>query len=85
MPWLIFYFNRPHPNECSGSDLDGDLYFVCWDRDLIPPRQVPPMDYNPAPTTQLDHDVTIEVMVFFWCTHHSSVIEFVSVKILIRV
>ncbi|KAL0420729.1 UNVERIFIED_CONTAM: RNA-dependent RNA polymerase 1 [Sesamum latifolium] len=51
---------RPHPNECSGSDLDGDIYFVCWDPDLIPPRQVPPMDYDPAPTTGLDHDVTIE-------------------------
>ncbi|XP_009781107.1 probable RNA-dependent RNA polymerase 1 [Nicotiana sylvestris] len=51
---------RPHPNECSGSDLDGDIYFVCWDPDLIPPRQVQPMDYTPAPSTQLDHDVTIE-------------------------
>ncbi|KAI3467228.1 hypothetical protein Pfo_023891 [Paulownia fortunei] len=51
---------RPHPNECSGSDLDGDIYFVCWDPDLIPPRQESPMDYNPAPSTRLDHDVTIE-------------------------
>ncbi|CAI0552646.1 unnamed protein product [Linum tenue] len=52
---------RPHPNECSGSDLDGDIYFVCWDSELIPPEQIPPMDYTPQPTMQLDHDVTIEV------------------------
>ncbi|KAL4575651.1 hypothetical protein LXL04_022502 [Taraxacum kok-saghyz] len=52
--------HRPHPNECSGSDLDGDIYFVCWDSDLIPPNQIEPMDYTPAPTMQLDHDVTIE-------------------------
>ncbi|XP_073020164.1 probable RNA-dependent RNA polymerase 1 isoform X1 [Primulina eburnea] len=51
---------RPHPNECSGSDLDGDIYFVCWDPDLIPTKQISPMDYDPAPSTQLDHDVTIE-------------------------
>ncbi|KAI8545560.1 hypothetical protein RHMOL_Rhmol07G0048800 [Rhododendron molle] len=51
---------RPHPNECSGSDLDGDIYFVCWDQDLIPPKQIPPMDYTPAPTMLLDHDVTME-------------------------
>ncbi|KAJ3694866.1 hypothetical protein LUZ60_000243 [Juncus effusus] len=51
---------RPHPNECSGSDLDGDIYFVSWDQYLIPPRVAQPMDYSPAPTTTLDHDVTIE-------------------------
>ncbi|RAL47824.1 hypothetical protein DM860_011409 [Cuscuta australis] len=51
---------RPHPNECSGSDLDGDIYFVCWDQDLIPMEMKPPMDYTPAPSTELDHDVTME-------------------------
>ncbi|XP_062222084.1 probable RNA-dependent RNA polymerase 1 [Phragmites australis] len=51
---------RPHPNECSGSDLDGDIYFVSWDQSLIPTRMVVPMDYSPAPTETLDHDVTIE-------------------------
>ncbi|KAL0541822.1 hypothetical protein IC582_021886 [Cucumis melo] len=51
---------RPHPNECSGSDLDGDLYFVCWDSELTCIKQVKPMSYEPAPSIQLDHDVTIE-------------------------
>ncbi|XP_050275545.1 probable RNA-dependent RNA polymerase 1 [Quercus robur] len=51
---------RPHPNECSGSDLDGDIYFVCWDPELLPPQQIQPMDYSPAQSLQLDHDVTIE-------------------------
>ncbi|XWS64066.1 hypothetical protein CRYUN_Cryun06bG0155200 [Craigia yunnanensis] len=51
---------RPHPNECSGSDLDGDIYFVSWDPELIPSKQIRPMDYSPAPTMTLDHEVTIE-------------------------
>lgn len=51
---------RPHPNECSGSDLDGDIYFVSWDPHLIPSRLVDPMDYTPASAETLDHDVTIE-------------------------
>ncbi|XP_057824218.2 RNA-dependent RNA polymerase 2 isoform X2 [Cryptomeria japonica] len=50
---------RPHPNECSGSDLDGDLYFISWDELLIPPEQDPPMDYVGRPSVQLDHEVTI--------------------------
>lgn len=51
---------RPHTNECSGSDLDGDIYFVCWDPEMVPPQEISPMDYTPAPSTSLDHDVTIE-------------------------
>lgn len=37
---------RPHPNEISGSDLDGDLYFVTWDETLLPKKTEPPMDYT---------------------------------------
>ncbi|GMN27028.1 hypothetical protein TIFTF001_044068 [Ficus carica] len=51
---------RPHTDECSGSDLDGDTYFVCWDRELVPPRRYEAMDYTSAPTKELDHDVTME-------------------------
>jgi len=36
---------RPHPNEMSGGDLDGDIYFVIWDQNLIPLVDFPPMIY----------------------------------------
>lgn len=38
--------NRPITDMCSGSDLDGDLYFVSWDPALIPPIVTNPMDYT---------------------------------------
>ncbi|KAK4364903.1 hypothetical protein RND71_016261 [Anisodus tanguticus] len=51
--------DNPHSNEASGSDLDGDLYFVTWDENLIPPSKKSwmPMDYAPAQVKQLGHQV----------------------------
>ncbi|XP_058749406.1 RNA-dependent RNA polymerase 2-like [Vicia villosa] len=51
---------RPHPNECSGGDLDGDLFFVSWDKDLIPAETVSPMDYTGRRPRIMDHKVTLE-------------------------
>lgn len=53
--------HRPHPNECSGGDLDGDLYFISWDKDLIPHQTEAPVDYTGRRPRIMDHDVTLEV------------------------
>ncbi|KAF5758560.1 putative RNA-directed RNA polymerase [Helianthus annuus] len=63
---------RPHPNECSGGDLDGDLYFVSWDESLIPPRTVDPMDYTGRRPRLLDHDVTLEEIGKFFVDYMTS-------------
>ncbi|KAK1422340.1 hypothetical protein QVD17_25384 [Tagetes erecta] len=63
---------RPHPNECSGGDLDGDLYFVSWDEALIPPRTVDPMDYTGRRPRLMDHDVTIEEISKFFVDYMTS-------------
>ena len=36
---------RPIPNELSGSDLDGDEYFVCWEELLMPQKDCEAADY----------------------------------------
>ena len=40
--------SRPHADESSGGDLDGDEFFVSWDQDLIPPciYRSAPFDYS---------------------------------------
>ena len=51
---IVFPTNgkQPHPNEIAGSDLDGDQYFVCWEKDLIIPTVCDPYDY-PASASKL--------------------------------
>lgn len=41
--------DRPHRNELSGGDLDGDIYGILFDPRLIPKgERYPPMDYTPV-------------------------------------
>lgn len=58
--------DRPHTNEASGSDLDGDLYFVTWDENLIPPskRSWIPMEYAPQESKLLTRQVMTRVCAF---------------------
>eukprot|EP00118_Oscarella_pearsei_P028510 m.2323 g.2323 ORF g.2323 m.2323 type:complete len:1118 (+) comp8576_c0_seq1:109-3462(+) len=54
--------DRPHTDEISGSDLDGDLYFVSWDSDLLPLekyRNDEPMDYT-APEPKTKSPITLD-------------------------
>ena len=38
--------HRPLPDMTSGSDLDGDPFFVSWDERLLPVSECEPMDYS---------------------------------------
>ncbi|KAI4336114.1 hypothetical protein L6164_014683 [Bauhinia variegata] len=58
--------HRPHPNECSGGDLDGDLFFISWDEGLIPCQTETPMDYTGRRPRIMDHDVTLEEIQQFF-------------------
>ncbi|TMW91312.1 hypothetical protein EJD97_014500 [Solanum chilense] len=60
--------DRPHPDEASGSDLDGDLYFVAWDKNLIPPSKKSwmPMDYAPAEAKQLGRQIEHADIIHFF-------------------
>ncbi|GAB2284911.1 RNA dependent RNA polymerase [Dionaea muscipula] len=59
---------RPHADEASGSDLDGDLYFVTWDENLIPPskRSWPPMEYSAVAAKELPRPVSHQDIIEFF-------------------
>lgn len=56
---------RPVSDMCSGSDLDGDLYFVTWESTLIPVQCEPPMEYD-APKERLEpNEIQISQIIDF--------------------
>ncbi|XP_042520883.1 RNA-dependent RNA polymerase 6-like isoform X2 [Macadamia integrifolia] len=59
---------RPHTNEASGSDLDGDQYFVTWEETLIPPskKSWPPMDYDSVKAKELQRPVNRQDRINFF-------------------
>jgi len=55
---------RPHPNEMSGSDLDGDMYFVSWEESLVPRGEnKTPMDYSPVQKMEKEGPITESDMI----------------------
>jgi RNA dependent RNA polymerase len=64
-----------HAHECSGGDLDGDLYYIIWDERLIPPNLPSPgVEVIEVETTQ-SSPVTgnsDQEMIEFFCDFSSN-------------
>jgi hypothetical protein len=57
---------RDLPSQLSGGDLDGDLYNIISDIDLLPKRCFPPADYRRAPSQDIKRPVTTSDMTDFF-------------------
>mgnify|MGYP000866672328 FL=1 len=64
---------RPHTTEISGSDLDGDLFFVTWDARLIPAEVDEPMEYDTEKKgLSPKEDVTVDKIIDFFIEYMNS-------------
>lgn len=61
--------DRPHPDEMSGSDLDGDEYSVLWYEDLIFKNNCSPMHYNSDPPKEKKTPIEVQDMIDFFCQY----------------
>ena len=57
---------RDLPSQLSGGDLDGDLYNILWDPDLIPQQPSTPADYTRPVQQDIERQVTADDMTNFF-------------------
>lgn len=62
---------RPITDMCSGSDLDGDLYFVAWEPRLLPRILHEPMEYAPSAAQEVEGGVQVPHM-------HKFLVDFIA-------
>ncbi|UJR11489.1 hypothetical protein I4U23_015669 [Adineta vaga] len=58
--------SRPHPNEMSGSDLDGDQYWVYWGRRLKIRQMDDPLSYeaaSPKKVPTITQDIIVDHII----------------------
>ncbi|KAK4549268.1 hypothetical protein LTR36_007727 [Oleoguttula mirabilis] len=63
---------RDLPSQLSGGDLDGDIYNLIYDPNLIPPTTYAPAAYPRVSPVELDHTVTRRDMSNFLVTFMES-------------
>lgn len=66
---------RPHPSECSGGDLDGDMFLCIWSSDLIPKDEdraaAPANSHSTSKAMELDRVTSADLSgVFLSYVHH---------------